>query len=136
MQLSKEVIEDVAGWLDMGMICYVHKESHKVLYMPDPMDSFETEGFEDVEEEIEKNGENYMEFEKMCSSDSFSVMEDFIDEVENPETKKRLQYALDNRKPFRNFRNVIDQIDNLREQWFKFKTEQYEKWVRFQIEED
>jgi len=140
MQLSEEIIKDVASWLDVGMVCFIHKETHKVLSMPDPIEFYEAEGFEDIRDEIEKNEDKYLQIDKMGSTESFGIMERFVDEVSSPEIKKRLLQALEKRKPFRNFKYEIDQLGEEREQWFKFKSRAYQEWVKneisFQMEDE
>ena len=62
-------------------------------------------------------------------------MADFTNSL--PETlglRNQLIFALSNRKPFRQFKFLIDRSGVYREQWFAFKSEQLRQWVidRFQ----
>jgi hypothetical protein len=63
-------------------------------------------------------------------------MEDFTNSL--PETvglKNQLKFALGNKKPFRQFKFLIDRSGVYREQWFAFKDEQLRQWVIDQITE-
>ena len=35
MELSKEILNDIAGNLDAGMKCFIHKTTHEVVTIPD-----------------------------------------------------------------------------------------------------
>jgi len=133
MQLTANDINEIADYLSMGMVCFIHKKTHKIIYRPDDSQFYETEGWEDVIEELEKNEDSYVRIEKMSSHESFIIMKRFIDEVADESIKKRLTHALEKNKPFHNFKYEIDQLDEERDQWFKFKSDQYNKWVEQEI---
>ena len=71
------------------------------------------------------NLDKLVEFEKMSTRESFEMMEEFIDTVEDENFKQKLIYALNRNKPFRNFKYEIDYSDEYRQRWFKFKEEKY-----------
>ncbi len=76
-----------------------------------------------------------MEIESPDTKFSFQIMEEFIiDIVDNSIIQEKLISALNRNKPFRNFKYVIDNSGKYREMWFKFKHNQYEEWVKEQIE--
>ena len=41
---------------------------------------------------------------------------------------------MNNRKPFANFKNIIDNSGEFRQQWFDFKQKQLEKYVKVLLE--
>jgi len=133
MQLTTKDINEIADHLAMGLICYIHKQTKAILYIPDESQFPEIEGWEDQIEELEKNGDHYVSIDKMSSNDSYTIMERFVDEVADESIKKRLTHALEKNKPFHNFKYEIDQLDEERDQWFKFKSDQYNKWVEREI---
>ena len=131
MKLSEEQIKEIAGELDIGMICYVHKKTGEVKSIIDFDDVYaDTELWEEEMKEIEKNRDQYIKIEKMSSSDSFRVMEAFTDEVADQRIKDRLVYALERNKPFRNFKYEVDYDEEVRQQWFAFKARKYQEWVK------
>lgn len=59
-------------------------------------------------------------------------MEGFLDLVDNKEFKLRLETVLQEKKPFLNYKNLIDD-SYYKEKWFDFKTKELEKIVANQI---
>ena len=77
--------------------------------------------------------EKYITIEPLESNESFKIMEKFVDQLDNSKLRKRLVYALNNRKPFANFKNIIDNSD-IRQDWFDFKDEKLQEYVKSMIE--
>ena len=73
-------------------------------------------------------------FEKMDSRESYRVMENFVDLVEDTELKNKLDLGLSLSKPFRNFKDIIDSESEYREKWFQFKKQKYIEYVIEQID--
>jgi hypothetical protein len=62
-------------------------------------------------------------------------MEQFTETLPDSNSlKNRLINALNKRKPFREFKFVIDNSGDYREQWFDFKKQKLEEWVREKID--
>ena len=81
--LPKETIKEIAENLDMGMQCFVHKETGRLIVVPD-QDQFydmDMEAWEEELKELEYAGDQYLEIDKMRSPEAFRVMEDFIETV-------------------------------------------------------
>ena len=87
---------------------------------------------EDINE-IEENFDKYVVFEKMDSGESYRVMSDFVDTIEDDELRKKLELGLTLRKPFRNFKDIIDNEVEYREKWFAFKNARYIEFVKEQL---
>jgi hypothetical protein len=64
-------------------------------------------------------------------------MEDFAGQLSdrNP-LKHQLLKALSERKPFRQFKFVIDDSGDFREEWFDYKRARLEEWVRGEFERE
>ncbi len=132
-KFTAEEIKDIAEDLDCGMKIYYHKESGKVLKFIDPDQFGDAEEFFAEElEELENNFMDYVEIESMHSSDSYEVMLDFAQEISDLKFKNRLLFALEKRKPFREFKYLIDESD-YREDWFAFKAQRYIEWTARQV---
>ena len=57
-------------------------------------------------------------------------MENFAEQLEgNDELKHALFNALKMRKPFREFKWLIDDSGDYRQQWFDFKSAELKQWV-------
>ena len=136
MKLTTEEIKSIAEDLDCGMKVYVHKETKEIKTIIDFDHHFDAdeELWKDELSEIEKNYDKYLVFEKMDSRESFRVMEDFLETVEDDELRKKLELGLNLSKPFRNFKDIIDGEGEYREKWFNFKNSKYINYVEEQLE--
>ena len=67
--------------------------------------------------------------------ESLRIMEGFIYSLPDQahELKTRLTQALNNAKPFRNFKYIIDNSGQYREQWFAFKSQQLIELVKIRL---
>jgi len=135
----EKVLKPIAEAIDAGMVCFLN------------LDTLETEDVhrewldENFDSEIDcgipkeewipfnqPNWKNCMEFEPLESQESFRIMEKFASQLKNIPLQNKLIQALNNRKPFANFKRIIDNSDE-RQNWFKFKDLEMQKYVRTQI---
>ncbi|MBK9249605.1 MAG: hypothetical protein IPM69_16180 [Ignavibacteria bacterium] len=133
MTLTQEQVHDIAQELDCGFRCFLHSETGELLSIP--VEAFngtmDTEFFEEDLEKLEENFLEYREIPRMESHDSFRIMEEFAEELtDNKRLQNRLLDALGQRKPFRGFKDIIDDSGDYREMWFAFKNQKLEDWVR------
>lgn len=138
MQLSKETIKEIADNLELGLRCFVNIETHEVVAMPDENKyaDMETEAWKEDMEKVENDPEQYKEIESMRSSDSYQVMEDFVETIDDAFLKGRLIQAIEGHKPFANFKLQIDRSGPYREKWFAFRTQRTIDWVKDQFNAD
>lgn len=130
MKLSQNQINEIVQDLDCGFVCYVNKDTHEFKsVIEDDMYSDEEPWKEDLEE-IKNNWKNYVKIEKMSSNDAFQIMDAFTSQVENEEIKRKLVSALNRGKPFKNFKYIVDNHEDTRQHWFKFKAYKYQEWVK------
>lgn len=138
MALSIEIINDIAGSMEAGLKCFIHKQTLEVVTIPDE-ESFPGMDWEDEEsdwkEDIDKVLDNpeYVEIERMDSSESFKIMEDFVESLADSATKIRLATALEGYKPFGNFKHQLENAGEGREMWFIFRRQQLIEWVKKQL---
>lgn len=136
MELTEEQIKSIVGDLETGLNVYVHIETKEIKSIID-FDRFvdaDPESWKDDIKEIEKNSDKYFQFEKMDSRESFRVMEEFLETVEDDELRKKLELGLSLSKPFRNFKDIIDDDFEYRNKWFAFKDARYIEFVKEQLE--
>lgn len=131
-------IDEMAQSLDMGLQCLIHKETGVIHSQVLSLEQLEESGLtlDDIspeERDILENPTNYHEIEKMPSSEAFSIMQDFAFSVSNKRLQDRLFQALERRKPFSNFKRIIDN-SSVRENWFAFKGERYFNYVKKELE--
>lgn len=137
----RSIVNEIAQYMDMGMICYLNPETVKLSFIPQEL-FYDIEGSDDVEEikrQLDNvhgwqiveflDWDNPIEFEPFTSNQFFRIMEKFTHNLSNDEKlRPRLINALQNRKPFANFGNIINNSD-LREEWFEFKREYLDNLV-------
>jgi len=156
-KLSDEQIREIADMLDVGHICYINTNTGETIFMMNnEMLSNYGISWEDDDEEDEKpddgtpdwQDEMYAEvkadmnkiyswdlkdtirIEKPESHEAFKFMERFVDEV-IPEGKLKQDFwkALSRSHPFSNFNAIVHDCE-YRENWFEFKQNALEEYVR------
>lgn len=131
-QPDKKLIKEIAELIDCGMVCFLNPDTLELVYMPQGMfdGTFDadTGPFEEDLERMDTEWERNIRIEPTESFESFRIMEQFIDEVDNRHLKNNLQNALEGKKPFRNFKNIVECSD-YRQNWFDFKQKCLEEHV-------
>jgi hypothetical protein len=139
MKLTEEQIREIAENLDLGMRCFYHLKSGEIETTPDfnEADWFghDTEPWQETLDKLDENWGDYFEFEKMTSRESFGIMADFAETVDDQKLQDRLFKALNKSKPFRNFKWEIDNSGEYRQIWFDFKDQRLIEFVKGQIEQ-
>ena len=131
--LSIEQIKEIADQLEVGFKCFLNKNNSELIFLSGDGDDFidfeDDDAWADDRKKINDNPDEYYGIEKMGSRDSFSVMEDFIYTVDSDKLKEELIRALNYKKPFRQFKYVIDNSGEYRQKWFDFKSKKMVDWV-------
>jgi CRP-like cAMP-binding protein len=130
--ISPKIIKEIADYLDSGMNCYYHIATGSVEYCPN--EPFELESWQDVMDKIEENPDDYIAFEAMESRESFRMMENFVEGIEDSNTRQRFEDAIAYRKPFQNFKQLLANYPDLRQQWFTCKEQGFIAWVQEQLD--
>lgn len=133
-----QLVKQVAESIDCGLICYINPKTLEIEDIPKDLihDIFEEEDEEDEENEDEElrfglqfnKWENCITIEPPESHESFEIMERFVDQIPKGPLKNRAIYALQNRKPFANFKTLIES-SQLRAAWFDFKKRKLQEYV-------
>ena len=137
MTLTEDQIKEIAEQLDCGFRCFVHKQTKELVFIPDTIRNPDMDmgGWVEENEKLENNFLEYAEIEQLESHDSFRIMEEFAETLDDSNRlKDRLYEALNQRKPFRNFKNAVDNSGEYRQKWFDFKNQWLKNWVRERIE--
>ncbi len=129
--MESALLEEIAVLLDKGFVVFVHRQTFEVLSYPDPerwgeMDAIDK--YEAIRERLEKEGENFIEIELPSSKESFCIMEDFAQQVSDNRLRERLFDALHSRKPFRYFRQTVEDSTE-RDAWLAFKSARLQQYV-------
>lgn len=136
ISLTADQLIKAAEALDCSCRCFYQFSTGEIKELIDRNDPYydPIDAIEEQWKELEANEDDYTELYKMSSGQAFDVMEDFLDEVEDPLLKARLLKALSRSKPFRNFKNEIDESE-YRDSWFKFKEKKTIEWLQTQLKE-
>jgi hypothetical protein len=131
-----DIVNEIVQQLDCGFRVFIHKKTEKLVCFPDTENEFYIEENEWDEEmkEIEEHGDEYHEIDKWTSNKAFHFMHDFAElEVNSTKLKNQLLYALEGKKPFRRFKDVIDFSGEYRERWFAYKLKRESEYVAEQL---
>jgi hypothetical protein len=132
---TEEQIKEIAGSMEAGFRSFFNLKTGELKMLPalDLLDEDE-ESWKKVIREIEKNRKFYYEFQMIDSRESYRIMADFAESVNDKKIKENLVEALNRPKPFRNFKFQVDNSGEYRNQWFAFQIERYIEFVKKQIE--
>lgn len=125
-----ELIKSIAQSIDCEMVCFINPETLEVEEIPKSMinDPFESEMDECGQTNLYEEWDTYITVEPRESHESFEIMERFVDQVNDKTLKNELLNAVNNRKPFANFKRIVES-SNYRQAWFDFKQRQLERQV-------
>lgn len=130
--LTTDKIKEISDQLDCGFRCFLHRQNNKLLFIPDTTRHIEidTEAWATEIDELENNFDNYFEIDQLESGDTFRIMQQFTDTLKDTnQLKEKLIDALQNKKPFRQFKFIIDNSRAYRQNWFDFKSRKIQEWV-------
>ncbi len=110
IKLTEQQINEIASELEAGMRCFYNKQTGEIKTIPnfDNWLDADKEPWEEDLTELDENRIDYIEFEDMSSRESFQIMADFAEIVDNAQLRDRLIDSLNKSKPFRNFKWIID----------------------------
>jgi hypothetical protein len=138
INLTQSILKDIAEELEMGMRAFIHKETHKLIYVPDEnkFDAIDFEPWEEDLEHLEEYIHEYFEIEKWSSHEGYNMMLEFAEQLEsdNP-LQDQLIEALNKKKPFREFNFIIHDSGDFREEWFAFKSTWQQNYVERQLKD-
>ncbi|MFY7811217.1 MAG: UPF0158 family protein [Flavobacterium sp.] len=131
LPISKELINEIAELLDCGFRCFINKTNAELISIPNELNHsyIETDTWSKEIQILKDNNLEYFEIEPLESRDYFLIMEDFLDTLPSNKIKNKLKNALENKKPFKNFKFIIDNSDEYRNAWFEFKKQKLQEWV-------
>ena len=128
-----DIISDIAEETGMGMVCFLNLDTLETESVPGASyGSYECGDFDEYYQEVyrKEHWENCVRIDPPKPGESFGIVERFILDCipDDAGIKKRLWKAVSERKPFRNFKYVIDGSE-YRQKWFDFRRIQLERLV-------
>lgn len=112
--ISSKVIDEIVQNLDTGMESYYNSETNEVISVPGRQFRGEDEFLENFKEsfdKIKKNKKKLVCIEVLESFQSFEIMEDFAAQISNKRFQKQVFRALEKRKPFQHFKELVEYSD-------------------------
>ena len=137
----RKVVAKIAESIDAGEVCYLNPDTLELeeiykefLVDPEEYESMTGESYESLGLKHDE-WDNCFTFEPLDSHDSFRIMEGFTEKMEDQKFQNQLINALNRRKPFANFKFLIDNSD-YRQDWFDFKNQWLREYVWEQLERE
>ncbi len=135
---EKDIIEEIAMAIDASERVYLHLHTGEFLTYPVADNSYEEVEFDYLKKEVydvvDVEPNNYLRFDPLDSKTGYAVMEAFAQQLPESPKKELVVAALQGRKPFRIFRDTIENAD-MTEQWYDFKDAYLQMLVRDQIDQ-
>jgi hypothetical protein len=131
---TKHQIKEIAEQFQCGFRAFYHKNSGELVFVPDTSSFYDIEinAWQDAFEKIEKNSSEYQEIDRMETRDSFRMMADFAEQVNDINLRNKFIDALNRKKPFSQFKLAIDYSPE-RQNWFDFKNKRFIEWTEKQL---
>jgi Uncharacterised protein family (UPF0158) len=128
----EEIIKEIIRLLQIDEVVFLHRETQEIHAYPAPDRSGYNE-FDYLEEEVleivNANPEMYIRFDPPDSNEGYQIMESFVEMLNNERLKVLLSDALQSKKPFRNFRVVL-QNNHAEQDWYDFRDAYLKMGVR------
>jgi hypothetical protein len=132
----KHIIKEIAENLDCGNNCFYNSKTNEIVTIPNFENTSDEqelkEFFRDDLNKISEQKADFIKLEVLKSFESFKIMERFSEQMSDQNFKSKLKNILENKKPFQNFKNSVDNSD-FRQEWFDFKEKELEKIVKIQL---
>jgi len=133
---NKNIIKEIAENLDCGFNCYYNSNTSEIVTIPNFSNIADEEEFKEIIQEglekINKQKAGFVKFEVLESFESFKIMERFVEQISDQQFKSELENILQKKKPFQNFKYLLDNSD-YRQRWFDFKQTELERIVENQL---
>jgi hypothetical protein len=136
---KQNIVKNIAQELDSGFDCYYNFKTDEIVAIPNLSQFSDGEDFKEVFsdslDKVEKHKADFIKIETLESFESFKIMEGFVGQLCDQKLQSELENALANKKPFQNFKHLIDHSD-YRQDWLDFKQNELEKRVENELERE
>jgi|TARA_B110000116_G_C16328531_1_gene355678 hypothetical protein len=133
---KQNLIKEIAQELDCGNDCFYNIKTNEIITIPSFFETLDETEFKKIFQSdltrIEKQKDDLIKFEVLESFQSFKIMEEFVRQLSDQQLQSELENILANKKPFQNFKFIIEQTE-FRNNWFEFKQSELEKIVEKQF---
>jgi len=120
MKLNIDFEELVEAYEDSSVehVYHIDIKNNEIIYYNDALGEPET-----VKEKLDScsDDDRYLYIPSRLPQDEFFIMETFVYGIEDFNVAEKFHNALERKKPFRNFKELLHEHSTLREKWFKYK---------------
>jgi hypothetical protein len=128
----QNIIKEIAQELDCGFDCYYNSKTKVIVTIPNFSHIADEEDFKEAFradlEKIKKHQSDFIKIEVLQNFESIKIMELFVEQLPDKKLQSELESVLSNKKPFQNFKHLIDN-SVFRQSWFDFKQNELEKRI-------
>jgi hypothetical protein len=116
LSIDFEDLVEAFEWSDVMHHYFIDTKENTLIYINEDLD-------EDAEEQLEKmQDDRYLIIPPRLPQDNFVIMEMFVSEkIQDASIAERFNQVLERKKPFKNFKDLLLDYPDLREQWFAYK---------------
>ena len=121
MKVKLDNIIEALEFVNLGMdtSAYLNPKTYEIVYMDEFMEGIS-------EEEQEEIYDEYIELPTKYDIDEYSMMENFIETVEDKRLYNQLYIAISGKGAFRRFKDTCINFDIIND-WYKFREEKYKE---------
>lgn len=133
----KKLVHEVADFIDAGLTCFINPRTLAMEQVPQDLN--DPDEYRMITGSIWKDSFKHNKWKRCITVEppesyiSFNIMEQFTKRVNDKRLQNRLVDALNRKKPFANFKYIIESSEYLQE-WFEFKKTKLEEYVWEQLE--
>jgi len=127
------VVKKIAQELDCGCNCFYNIKTMEIVAIPHFDQMMDEDSFSADLKNIDLNKKEFIKFEVLENFESFKIMEQFVALLTDLSLQTELEKALANKKPFQNFKYIINHSSYI-QHWFDFKQNELEKRVEIRLE--
>ncbi|MEW6386467.1 MAG: UPF0158 family protein [Thermodesulfobacteriota bacterium] len=91
---------------------------------------FEDDMDEEDIEQLEAEPDRYLLIEPVHSSVGYEIMSDFVETLPEGKVQRELERALQQRRPFRRFKDVLLNYPSVQEDWFRFHEQAFMEIIK------
>ncbi|QHV94566.1 UPF0158 family protein [Spirosoma endbachense] len=135
IQMDDSQVKEIVEQQQIGMLCYVHRQTGQLITFPNPeqFSDLESEEWQDQIDQVQSFPDHYWKVAIMTSREEFALMEQFARYEAAEPLQSRLLTILGQSKPFRHFKEAVDRSGSQRLVWFSFRDKQKISWLKQQL---
>lgn len=115
INIEFEELVDACENTDVNHVYYIDMKNNEIIFVNEAIDDDASEKLEELEDE------RYLYIPPRLPQHDFYIMEMFIYTIVDFDLAEKFHGVLEGKKPFRNFKDLLYDYPELKEQWFEYK---------------